>query len=225
METTTTIPVKKPSRKSALPKSDIDLSVVATKVVSKWAANDWLKIQWITEAEFEATVGHYTAELSQRMQSGASRPAITAAIKQLDAELDKGVRYVKRYLFDKYDAHAKDHYHAFGWVKMGLGIRLPRDQNQKAEAMAITLQAITSEGFEEKQYGKSFWTEKSAAYNALLMQASELDSAIASKVGNKNQYRTTIVRVLNSIIWALRSNFPDTYAAEIRSWGFQKEKY
>ncbi len=225
MEDITSIPAKKPARKSTVPKSDIDLSVVATKVVAKWAENDWLKIQWITQAEFEAAVTHYTAELSQRMQSGSSRPAITASLRKLETQLDKGVKYVKHYLFEKYDDDAKDHYHAFGLVKIGKAIMLPRDQNQKVEALALTLKAIIAEDFNDKPYGKTFWLEKSAAYNALLSEASAIDGDVASLVGNKNQHRNSLTRVLNSVILALRANYPDNYAAEIRSWGFQKEKY
>ena len=32
-------------------------------------------------------------------------------------------------------------------------------------------------------------------------------------------------KVLNALVWVLKGNFPDTYKEELRSWGFQKEKY
>jgi hypothetical protein len=219
-------PEKKAQRRGSLPRTDIDLGAVATQVALKWAENDWLTLQWLSPAQFQAAVSQYTAELSERMQAGATRPALTAAIKELSNELDGSVRFVKAYLFEKYGDAAKDHYHAFGLVRVGASsMILPRDQNQKAEALAITLQAIVSEGFEEKPYGKTYWQEKANAYNALLLQAKTVDGSVASKVGHKNEYRNTVVRGLNSIILALRAHYPDTGDTEIRSWGFQKEKY
>lgn len=224
METIPT-PGKKPVKKAAIPQTDIDLGAVAVQVTAKWADNDWLKLQWTSQAEFKNVVHHYTTELSERMQIGSARPAVTAALRQAELEMDRGMRFVKAYLFEKYGTAAKDHYHAFGLVKVGKSLTLPRDQNQKAEALSIAFQAISSEGFDEKQYGSAYWQEKINAYNALLLQAKNIDSDVASKVGHKNEYRNTVIRGLNSIILALKSNYPETYTAEIRSWGFQKEKY
>ncbi len=225
METTPT-PEKKTHKKSRMPRTDIDLGSVAKQVAATWAENDWLKLKWTTQAEFQTIVDQYTVELSGRMQAGATRPALTAALKDLSTELDIGMRFVKAYLFDKYGAKAKDHYYAFGLVRLGKGaMLLPRDQNQKAEALAITLQAITSEGFDDKQYGKTYWLENTNAYNALLLQAKNIDGNVASIVGHKNEYRNDVARTLNSIILALQAHYPDNYIAEIRSWGFQKEKY
>ncbi len=222
---TTAVPKKKPSRKKRLPQTDVDLAAVAAKAVSVWAANDWLKIQWITQPELQQVVEQYANELSGRMQAGASRPAISAALLKSGRELDKGIQYLKGYLFDKYGTHAKDHYHAFGLVRIGDAFKLPRDQHKKMESLTIMIQAIASEGFNERKYGKTYWLEKTATYQSLIAQAADIDANVSSKVGHKNLYRNTIERALNSILYTLRANFPDTYAYEIRSWGFHKEKY
>lgn len=37
--------------------------------------------------------------------------------------------------------------------------------------------------------------------------------------------KKSLTKGLNTIIMALKANYPDTWKTELRNWGFQKEKY
>jgi len=55
--------------------------------------------------------------------------------------------------------------------------------------------------------------------------ASQKDSAIAGQVSAKNQSKVQVRKTLNALVLLIKANHPHTAAAELRQWGFQKEKY
>ena len=49
--------------------------------------------------------------------------------------------------------------------------------------------------------------------------------AVSSGVASKNVLKKQVRKVLTALRYALRANYPDTYEAEYRVWGLQKEDY
>jgi hypothetical protein len=141
----------------------------------------------------------------------------------LDKSIDNALVYVKGYLLDKYKKeNDKSYYAAFGIEK---GARYPRDQNSRSAALKLTIEAIAANGFGTKEFGTAFWTGIKTQYDALLTTASNTDSTVSTKVGDKNALKVELKKALNSIILVIKGNYPDTYKQELRNWGFQKEKY
>ncbi|MCA6421730.1 MAG: hypothetical protein IM568_02795 [Flavobacterium sp.] len=87
------------------------------------------------------------------------------------------------------------------------------------------LGAIAANGFNDITYGKDFWLDIQSKFNELLSAASDTDSIVSNKVGDKNALKIEIKKALNSIVLVIKGNYPDTYKQELRAWGFQKEKY
>ncbi len=87
------------------------------------------------------------------------------------------------------------------------------------------IDAIASNGFGNKEYGTTFWTTIKTNYDALLAQASGTDGTVATTVSNKNILKAELKKTLNAVINSLKAHYPDTYKAELRNWGLQKEKY
>ena len=84
---------------------------------------------------------------------------------------------------------------------------------------------LVEHGFDGKEYGAAFWTPIQIQYASLLTQAIAMDGAVSTKVSSKNTLKDAVRKTLNSLIFVIKGNFPDTYKAELRAWGFQKEKY
>ena len=99
------------------------------------------------------------------------------------------------------------------------------DRNKRKDAFPLILDAIVKHGFGDEKYGTGFWQTTAESYVALMDQASKVDGTVSNKVSSKNELRKTIVKTHNALIYLLRANYPDTYKAVIREWGFQKEKY
>jgi hypothetical protein len=59
----------------------------------------------------------------------------------------------------------------------------------------------------------------------MLEDAIIADGQVSTKVGSKNLLKEELEMVLNSLIHLIKANYPDSYEAELRNWGFQKNKY
>ena len=216
----------KPTKKATIPVADIDFGNVGTAVAKKWQASPWLTIQWLTVEEFTAKTNTYTTTLGVRIKEGGTRPQMTKALMEIDKQINEGVKNIKNYLTEKYKAtNAGSYYAAFGIIKSGTTFIVPVDQNRRSSALKLIVGAISEHGFQDKIYGLDFWTNIQEQYDNLLESTSDVDGSISNKVGDKNLLKKEIKKGLNSIINILRGNYPDTFKAELRNWGFQKEKY
>jgi len=216
----------KPTKVGVVPRTEIDLGKVAATVSKKWKNNKWLTLLWKKENDFSIEVDSYNKVLSSRLQEGASRPQVTNALNLLNLKIDDSIIYVKNYILDKYKKEAaKSYYAAFGFVHKKDAYVFPQDQNSRLESLKRMVEGIEEHGFQDKEYGYGFWTDCYSEYEKYLDIATQKDGSVSLKVGDKNVLKNEIKKVLNSIVGVIKSNYPDTHKEELRSWGFQKEKY
>lgn len=218
--------VPKVNKTANLPNADINFGKVVTSVSNKWSSNSWLKLKWLTVAEFTADANNYNSILSARLQQGSTRPQITKALKVLDKKMDDALIYVKGYIVEKYKKEdAKSYYAAFGIEYKTNKYVFPTDQNKKQVAIALMLDALVANGFDTKEFGTAFWQPIQTEYSDLVKSATLTDGAVSINVGDKNKLKEKLKKGLNAILGSIKANHPDTYKQEIRDWGFQKEKY
>jgi hypothetical protein len=216
----------KPSKTRNVPVADINFGNVITTVSEKWAASSWLTLKWLTVAQFQADATNYNDTLSSRLSKGTTRPQITQTLETLEKTMDTHLSYVKGYITDKYKKESDTSYFAaFGIEYKNNRYLLPADKNKRSEALKLMVRALTTHGFEDKEFGLAFWTSLKEQYALLVKQASETDGQVSVKVGDKNILKKNLNKGLNAIIYTLKANYPDTYKQELRDWGFQKEKY
>jgi hypothetical protein len=77
--------------------------------------------------------------------------------------------------------------------------------------------AISADGFEAKDKGKTFWTDIRSQYEAALKTAGDTASAVSSGVSSKNVLRGELIKAMEALQFALQANYPDTYEAEYRA--------
>ena len=209
-----------------VPVADIDFGTVATLVATKWNVTPSIGLLWTSASEFMTQASAYNTELSIRMMVGGGRPQITKALKVLDGTMDDALAYVKGYIVDKYKKDlAPSYYPAFGIEHKKDKYIFPTDRNKRLASLDLMLKGLADNGFNDKEYGKDFWTVIKTKYENLVGQASSTDGTISTKVSAKNTFKASLKKTMNSLILVLKGNYPDTYKAELRSWGFQKEKY
>jgi hypothetical protein len=226
MTENTTPATPKVKKTATIPAADVDFGKVAKDVSAKWMATPTIVLNWITAAEFEATVTEYNIVLDARNQAGSTRPQVTKALEIINAKIDDSIAYVKGYIIDKYKKEAAGSYYAaFGFVFKNKTYALPKDQNSRSTALELMKTAINTHGFGAKEYGTTFWTAVKTEFDNLLDQAKGTDTTVAAKVGDKKVLKATVTKTINAIIAIIKANYPDTYKTELRTWGFHKEKY
>ncbi len=226
MSENTTPTTPKVKKVATIPTADVDFGKIAKDVSDKWNSTPSISLNWTTAAEFATTTNDYNTVLSSRNQIGGTRPQVTTALKIINAKIDDSLAYVKGYIVEKYKKEtATSYFPAFGMVHKTDKYVFPTDQNKRLAALELMKTAIDANGFGTKEFGTSFWTAIKTDYDALLTEAKDTDTAVASKVGDKNVLKATIKKTLNALIGQIKSNYPDTYKTELRTWSFHKEKY
>ncbi len=209
-----------------VPVSDVDFLTVAKVVLTTWTANPTFTLIWTNVSDFGTLVASYETTFNARKQGGGLRPQYTQQLKDLDNDINKSLFFVKGYLAEKYGKdNAISYYPEFGIEKVNKSYILPKDRNSRGTALSMLLTAIDTHGFTNMTYGKTFWQPIITQYLQLLQQSQQTDSAISQNVGNKNHTKEQIREVLNALVLLIKANYPNTYKNELRTWGFQKEKY
>lgn len=219
-------PPAKPNRQQAIPQADIDLGAVATAVAAKWVATPAITLVWTSSAAFSTLASQYNTALGSRITTGAQRPGHSYTLAQLDNQVNAAVEEVKTYIKKKFKSDgASAQYPRYGIIKEGANWRMPKDRDERRQALGMMVSAIGDDGFDTEEYGDTFWTEMQEAYADALGAANDVDSRVSTGVGSKNMLKKDVRKVIVAIRFALRANYPDTYEEQYRAWGLQKEDY
>ena len=220
---------KKPTSRSNIPAGDMDFGTVANDAVTQWKVDNWLTLQYTTQAEAQEKVDLYNAIIGNRKADGGDRPQYTVALKTVNGEIDGSIKYIKGYLQEEHGEEGKavvqSYYPAFGIVKVGDAFEIPKDASSRKVALGLMLTAIKDNNFEDRKYGTVYWTDLKNRYDTLIQTSRALDGTISDNVGDKNVLKEELHEVLISLINVITGNFPKTYHEQLRKWGFQKEKY
>jgi len=216
--------VKKVKR-SSIPTNEVDLISIAKRVAEYWSSSE-LTLKWITAQEFINNINNFEQALNTQTTTKAGRSPIASQLSGLNKQIDVSIEHVKHYIIEKYGKRIATSYYAkFGIIRNTNSYKLPKDQEYRVKALQELLKGLESEGFGDKVYGTTYWSDIYNSYSALVNTTSTNISQVSAQVMTKYQLRSNIKTVLNSILLIIKANNPVTYEQENRVWGFQKEKY
>ena len=210
------------------PRKDADIGTLATSNVAAWAAEPTLTLKWITQKEYDTVAIRYNTNLAARLSAGGDRPGKTISLKKANEAIDKGESSVKKYIGKKYEddqEQAKAQYAKFGMAKVGSTYTVPSDGDKRKLALPLMLAGVAAEGFGAEKYGTAFWTQTIADYNAALGATTDTTKKITETVSDKDTDKTLIMKVQKALPMLLEANFPDTFDAVLRQWGYLRENY
>lgn len=211
--------------KDSVPKADSNFGTTVADVNTAWIENPHITLVYITQAEFGAKAVLYNDTLEDRKGTGSTRPSMTSDLKEVEKKIDDGIDYIKRYLASDFGKNATVHYAKFGIEKVGNGYQLPRDRDKRKDALKLIIPGLQGQGYNTKEYGKNYFTPLIASFNTLYGSTKTTDGSVSGLVSDKNQLKKDLTKVLKSLLKVLEGNYPDTFKAVWRKWGFQKEKY
>lgn len=214
-------------KKDYTPEADSDFSTVAKKVSDAWEANPGITLLWKTQAQFAAMVAGFDADYGTDLSTGSGRPSISATLRNLDKQIDIGVTEIKVYIQKKFKSpNGPPEYPRYGIVHTSKGgYRFPADRDQRKNNLDLMLAAIVADGFGAEPYGTAYWADIKTNYLAALASATTVDGTVSTSASSKNNQKKAISKVMTALRSVLRGNYPDTYKAVYRDWGWQKEDY
>ena len=144
--------------------------------------------------------------------------------------MDHALRILKSYInedsgYSKAKTNAR--LPGFGLVaRQGGTLLLSTDRDERLVALRdMLLPAVTAAPFAGREFGTKFWQTRFDEYKTLLGQTDGLAGKVSKSVSQKDAAKLELRRVLQAVVYALKANYPDTFEAELRSWGFRKESY
>ncbi|OON71126.1 hypothetical protein [Hymenobacter sp. CRA2] len=211
-------------RTAQLPSKGVSLGALATTVAAGWQASRLPALLWLTKDDFAAQVAAFVANHQEADSAGDARAPQAKRLKALDKQLDAGLRYVKGYLGEQYDDE-EAYYGEFGIEKVGKSYQLPTARPERVQAVGKLLAALRKHKFDKNKYGTAYWQPLYDEYQALLADATTSTGQRSGKVSQKDQGEAQVRKGLRALIHHIKANYPDTYEAELRGFGFQKETF
>ena len=195
-----------------------------------WGKETWFALRWKTQADFAKLVADFSAAITDKRGAAAARTPQSQRLQELDDQFDEGLRILKKYVnedsgYDKARTDAR--LPGFGLLasKNG-GFALSRDRGERLKALRdMLLPAVAKAPFAKRDYGTAFWQTRFEEYETLLGKTDGLAGKVSKSVSQKDTAKLELRKVLQAVVYALKANFPDTFDAELRAWGFRKESY
>ncbi|WP_035568038.1 hypothetical protein [Hymenobacter sp. IS2118] len=216
--------------KLLIPKKDGPLAEVGRLVAEAWGKETWFALRWKTQADFAKLAAEFGTAITEKRGAAAARTPQSQRLQELDDQFDEGLRILKKYLnedsgYDKARTDAR--LPGFGLIarKSG-GYALSADRNERLKALRdLLLPSVAAAPFAARDYGTAYWQTRFDEYKTLLGQTDGLAGKVSKSVSRKDAAKGELRKVLQAVVYALKANFPDTFEAELRSWGFRKESY
>lgn len=229
METENILPEsseKKPRKTATLPEKQAVMLTVAEIAVKKWITTPEIKLLWIKSENFNTLVQQFKTSLGQRIEASNSRQPKTKSLQNLDIKINEAVEELKIAILGKFGKKdGKSYYSEFGIIRDKQAYKFPKERSQRQQSLEILIKGLEKYQLNVTNYSLEAFKDMQTQYNALMEETQDIDSTVSTEVGNKNELMKKVEKVLNSLIWIIKGNYPDTYASELRAWGFQKEKY
>lgn len=210
---------------SNIPTKDADLISVSEKVATKWQSRTELTLVWTSADILLAKSRSLLNSYSQSEAGRGDRRPITRQITDLESEMDRKVEDLKKYLQFKFNKNADSMYAAFGIKKVNASYKLPRDRDQRIKAIPLFIAGLSAYDLDKVENWGTVWADFNTRYSELIDSANSTDIGITEAVKDKSVLRTEIVKILNAVLHLIRANYPDTADAELRIFGFEKNKY
>ncbi len=216
--------------KLLIPKKDSTLAAVGQLAAEAWGRETWFALRWKTQADFARLVNEFSGGLTEKRAAATSRTPQSQRLRELDDEMNLALRILKSYINEDSDyskAKTDARLPGFGLVaRKGGTLQLSTDRDQRLVALRdLLLPSVAAAPFAGRDYGTAFWQPRFDEYKTLLGQADGLAGKVSKSVSQKDAAKLELRRVLQAMVYGLKANFPDTFEAELRSWGFRKESY
>jgi len=214
--------LKTPVATPGLPAGQPELATLAEAAAKAWAASPLPALLWCPKAQLADLATAYRGSLGAADAAGDTLSPTAQRLRELDRETRASLKFVKRYLAEAHgEEGARAYYDEFGIPGGSFATARPR----RATQLAKLLLALKAHKFDQNKYGTAYWQPLATEYAALAGESSATRQSTSGEVGLKNSQEKPLRKVLRALRLSIRANFPDTFEAELREFGFLAESY
>lgn len=207
-----------------LPLTETRLSQLALTVARHWQDAELPALLWLSKADLLAQAEAYEQHCQDADAAGDGQTPRASRLRTLDKELNAALKHVKNYLKEAYGWEtARGYLPAFGISTARY--TLPTRRVERVVALTKLLGALTEHGLADRKYGTAYWQPLCTEYAALVEVSLDSAGQRSGKVGAKVRQERQLRQALRALIHHIKANYPTSYQAQLRLFGFQKESY
>ena len=215
---------KKSKTKDVIPAGELELATLGLAAADAWDVSPLLPLLWCGKAQFRAAAVDFKASVKTADTSGDDLSPAAQRLAELDEQVESSLKFVRNFLLETYDTKkkAKAYYGTFGLEPDG---QMRTAHPARVEDLAKLVAALKTSGYDQSKYGTAFWKKILDEYKPLVTTSSGARSDTSTTAGTKNLLEEPLRKMLRALRQHIKTNFPDSYAAELRSFGYLKESY
>lgn len=207
-----------------LPLTESGLASLALTVARHWQDAELPALLWLSKTDLLTQAEAYAQHCRVADAAGDERAPRASRLRALDKELNAALKHVKNYLREAHGWEtARGHLPAFGISTRRY--TLPTRRVERVAALAKLLDALTEHGLADRKYGTAYWQPLCTEYAALVDVGLDSAGQRSRKVGAKVQQERQLRQALRALVHHIKANYPTSYKAQLRAFGFRKESY
>jgi len=222
--TTTNVTTQTRQRKGLIPKSDAGIVSTGRLNCTRWKDSP-LTLQWLTCQQYEQYIDNYEAASKLKQNATAARSPQSQQLVELNDLIKEKSENMKGFIIGiKGRKAAPSYYPTIGIQKTRTGYRFPTNQDERLQAMNMMIDNLEPLGLANMAYGKAYWTDLRDRYLELTASSIGSTQKVSQQASVKRELREQIHEAMSALINLVKANYPKTYEAELRAWGFLREK-
>ena len=214
----------KSKAKDVIPMGEQELGTIGLAAADAWDASPLLPLLWCSKAQFRAAMVAFVASIGTADTAGDGISPAAARLAELDVEVDRNLKFVRNYLLETHGtkAKARAYYGTFGLDTSG---QLRAGHAARAEDLTKLVAALKTSDYDQNKYGTAFWQVIEKEYGPLAATSGTARGGSSVQTGTKNKLEKPARKMLRALRQHIKTNFPDTYQAEWRGFGYLQESY
>jgi len=215
---------KKSKVKDVIPKGELELATLGLKAADTWDASPLAPLLWCSKAQLRSAAVAFKASIGAADVADDDLGPAAIRLAELDQLIEGSLKFVRNYLVEEHGSKkaAKGFYDTFGLTPDG---ELRNARTSRVEDLQKLVKALKASDYDESKYGTAFWDKILKEYAPLATTSSDVRSTSATETGTKNLLEAPLRQMLRALRQHIKTNFPKTYKAEWRGFGYLKESY
>lgn len=215
---------KKSNTKDVIPQGELELAILGLKAADSWDGSPLPGLLWCSKAQLRAAVLAFRTSIGLADEADDDLGPAARRLAELDLLIESSLKFVRNYLVEAHGSKkaAKGYYDAFGLTPDG---KLPAARPTRAEKLQKMVKALKKSDYDQSKYGTKYWADIVKEYAPLATTSSDVRSESAKETGTKNTQEEPLRKMLRALRQHIKTNFPETYQAEWRGFGYLKESY
>ncbi len=188
-----------------------------------------LTIKNLDVADYTASNAQFKADVTEITALHATRKQTTNNFAALNKTINSSISKLKKLINIRYKGKViTTEYQQYGIINLGTTYAIPTDNDARARSLDILVSKLSQAGnalANDPDIGLAYFTDLRNTHASLWALSKQSDGRISVLSASLKINKESIVQDQKRLRQQITVDYPATYKAVLRDFGFQKEKY